>query len=776
MNEQPADFTVTGTQLLRAALWYARHGWHVLPLRPRTKDPFKGIGVYQATTDTNQIEAWWSEWPNANIGIHPGASGLLAFDADAYKDSYDGQDFLTLAEQNTITNLTGGGGTHLVYRMPDGEKFGNTRGAIPAGIDIKGWGGYIVVPPSIHPTGRAYQWESGFGPHEIDPSPLPEKLLRILREARTAPSSPATFGDDDLPRPDIAKWNLSGRIVQLIYEGHSSADRSVTDQSVITALVNRGATDDEIRAVFQNFPIGAQGRYAEPDQGDRYLALSIGKARAYVKTGGAPPVSDDWHHNEPPPAWHDYSPYDTAPSEPSKSPPKDPEIFLTASADDEGNAQCVYTLHGGRYRYCNAYGWMENVGTHWQADGESEAHLNRAITEMLIARRLCAVTNGEAFEHIVKASKPSARNKRETKAQFADLVTVDVRMFDTDPHVINTASGVVDLRTGQRITDEASGYFSYCIPTEFVPNASATGWTTFLSNTVGDYAEIADWLQMAAGYSISGMTNEECMFYLHGPARSGKGTFTQSILAMLGRPLSSGVDFSTFTRKRDGNSQNFDLAPLRAARFLAASESGRYETLNEAVVKQITGNDPISAAFKHRDMFSFTPMFKVWLSSNHPARGDVDDDAFWGRIRVIAFPHSHLGSEDKGLKQRMNHPDILRGILAWFVEGARRWYSSGNKGLATPWTVRQATQSHREQLDTIGQWLSECTQFEPTAETTNAMLYASYQNWCQDNGSEPKRTVAFGRALASKGFEPIRFTRGVITSRGYRGLLVIQPS
>lgn len=159
----------------RWAMRYAEvFGWHIFPLRPRTKEPFARLGVYNATNDIDQIAHWWRNWPQANIGWHPGADGSLVLDADSYKNSYRGSDLLTAADQETITSLTGSGGTHLAWTLPAGVRLGNATGTLPAGIDIRSWGGYIVLPPSIHPNGRRYHWESGYGPHEIPIRPLPE--------------------------------------------------------------------------------------------------------------------------------------------------------------------------------------------------------------------------------------------------------------------------------------------------------------------------------------------------------------------------------------------------------------------------------------------------------------------------------------------------------------------------------------------------------------------------------------------------------------------------
>lgn len=166
--------------MLKAALWYAqRFAWKIFPLRPRTKEPFANLGVYQATNNPDHIHEWWQRWPQANIGLHCGGSNILVLDADEHKNAYTGSG-LTPAEQETPTSLTGSGGTHLLYAMPEGVRLGNATGKLPAGVDIRGWGGYIVLPPSLHPNGRRYAWELGYGPHEISLLPLPLSLWEIL--------------------------------------------------------------------------------------------------------------------------------------------------------------------------------------------------------------------------------------------------------------------------------------------------------------------------------------------------------------------------------------------------------------------------------------------------------------------------------------------------------------------------------------------------------------------------------------------------------------------
>jgi putative DNA primase/helicase len=444
-------------------------------------------------------------------------------------------------------------------------------------------------------------------------------------------------------------------------------------------------------------------------------------------------------------------------------------ILLEWPVHDHGNASVVHALYADGFAYCTALGWLANTGTHYDTEN-AERLVNRAITETLIRRRIAAVA--AAREDVVKGTSPSSARKNAVKDMFKDLVIVKVSDLDNDPNVLNCINGVIDLRTGQLVAHDPSNRFTYCVPTAYTPAATSELWRQFLAESVGDYDEIADWLQMAVGYSISGLTQEEILYYIEGPTRSGKGTFEHAKLTMLGAPLARGVDFHTFTSRRDGDSQNFDLAPLRAARLISASESGRYSSLNEAVVKNITGNDPITAAFKYRDQFTYSPQFKIWLSSNYPIRGDVDDDAFWGRVCVIRFPHSHLGNEDKTLKWRMADPENLRGILAWAVEGARRWYAAP-QGLTIPKAVRVATQKARDELDHVQQWIEECTNPNIGGGEANAVLYKSYASWCETNGHTPKKANTFGRSLELKGYEGCHVKMAGNSVRGHRSLTVV---
>lgn len=213
------------------ALYYARLGLAVFPIKPRSKHPLTSHGFKDASKDQQQIEEWWSRWPSANIGIATGqaSGGLVVIDLDVDKEKgLDGR--VTLREweaehgklpDNTWLAITGRGGYHYFYRDTVIVK---NRTGIYEGVDIRGNGGYIVAPPSIHPNGRAYEWEQ-------DP------MLYPLAEAN------GTVRDFLFPAPeswDQQTLEMSNQI--------PSGERTTAMVKLVCSQQAKGLSDEAIRA------------------------------------------------------------------------------------------------------------------------------------------------------------------------------------------------------------------------------------------------------------------------------------------------------------------------------------------------------------------------------------------------------------------------------------------------------------------------------------------------------------------------------------------------
>lgn len=178
--------------LLEAALRYAQRGWPVFPCAPRAKAPLTQHGLKDGTTDPDIIRAWWARWPDANIGVVTGdQSGFFVLDVDPRSG---GDDTLSDLEQRygplpeTVEALTGGGGRHILFRCPPGLRC--TK--LGEGLDLKANGGYIVAAPSVHPSGRCYEWEAAHHPDDMPIADPPAWLLSLLKPPKAATTAHPT--------------------------------------------------------------------------------------------------------------------------------------------------------------------------------------------------------------------------------------------------------------------------------------------------------------------------------------------------------------------------------------------------------------------------------------------------------------------------------------------------------------------------------------------------------------------------------------------------------
>ncbi|MEX2648503.1 MAG: bifunctional DNA primase/polymerase [Alphaproteobacteria bacterium] len=219
---------MTAGDFRAAALAYARRGWAVVPVRPRAKAPLVRWEPFQRRpADQDEIAAWFDRWPDANVGIVTGTvSGLVVLDVDA---GHGGDDTLARWEREhgplmpTIEAVSGGGGRHLYFAAP--SPCPRNRVGIGPGIDLRGEGGMIVAPPSIHPSGRRYAWRDGHGPDDRSLGPMPGWLVHlIVGEARSGHG--------------LAHWR------SIVREGVPEGERNSTIASLTGHLLWHGVDPD----------------------------------------------------------------------------------------------------------------------------------------------------------------------------------------------------------------------------------------------------------------------------------------------------------------------------------------------------------------------------------------------------------------------------------------------------------------------------------------------------------------------------------------------------
>jgi hypothetical protein len=171
----------------QAALDYLARGWSVVAVEPRAKRPLVRWEPFQRRAPAAaDVAGWFERWPDANVGIVTGrVSGLVVVDVDP---RHGGGAALRALERAhgalppTVESATGGGGRHLYFAHPGG-RVRNRVGLVP-GIDLRGDGGVVVAPPSVHPSGRRYRWKRGRAPGEAALAELPRWWLDLLGAGR----------------------------------------------------------------------------------------------------------------------------------------------------------------------------------------------------------------------------------------------------------------------------------------------------------------------------------------------------------------------------------------------------------------------------------------------------------------------------------------------------------------------------------------------------------------------------------------------------------------
>lgn len=249
--------------LREAALWYAQSGFRVFPLAPKAKRPITKNGFKDATSDPQTVQEWWKMYPDANIGFVTG-NGLMVVDVDMH--GKDGKQSIKQWEDkngplpmNTWLSKTGGGGAHAFFKV--NQKIGNKKDVLP-GVDIRGDGGYIVAPPSIHESGNLYEWVQE---PKGDPAMAPDNLIRLCTWDHSGSQAEGQQVGDIIPE--------GNRTDYLFKRACSMQEKGYTDEAIRAAILAENMarcspplTDKEL----EREVLGALKRY---QKGKRYPAV-----------------------------------------------------------------------------------------------------------------------------------------------------------------------------------------------------------------------------------------------------------------------------------------------------------------------------------------------------------------------------------------------------------------------------------------------------------------------------------------------------------------------
>jgi putative DNA primase/helicase len=709
-------------------------------------------------------------------------------------------------------------GRHLYFKCdPSEQLIGNLKANGLSGIDIK-HNGYVMLPPSRHGSGVNYEWAEGKAPWQLEIAEAPEFLMSIIRK-KTRKSGTSLGNGDWGWASDLEWNGERVDVEKMLLDGIDEGSRAVDIYKLTCALANKLGVQSEVgKMAVETTMIRFNAEKVRPplelegpggllmhvrraidfvsgnpvsnrlwDGAEEWARRSQDEARSTVasSTPAQPSTnkSDSDADMEPSDfnlpgtiggvvadAAHNGSSIDQAFGSGNIDIPKDPDALSEAeggrpgrrSLSDIGNGRRIVDSFGSSIRYTPGIGWFIWDGNYWKPDAEDLGmkELAKRIPPIVAAE----VANygdsdndkkNEVLKWANQAKSNSRLNAAVESANSDTRVVVAVESWDNDAYLLGVANGVIDLRTGELLRGRPDLHITKRSPINYTEGMTNVRWQQFIDFATGGDKELQDWIQRAVGYTLTGLSNQDVMFLVYGPAGSGKNTFVETIVKALDTKQYAWPLDSNILADGNGQSTSTDLyhwAELRGKRMVWVDELPESERLKENAVKKLTGSSEISARSPGEKPFTFQAQAKLWVTTNH--RPMITDDAMWRRIRPI--PWSNVPENpDPDLKAYLFDPEgALPAVLAWAVEGAIKYLgSSARDPLGWCTAVAEAADMYRKNEDRIGIFLNEETKEVDGASSLVKAIYSVYRVWSEERGERPMTQTAFQRKLQDRGVQ-----------------------
>lgn len=354
---------------------------------------------------------------------------------------------------------------------------------------------------------------------------------------------------------------------------------------------------------------------------------------------------------------------------------------------------------------------------------------------------------GAMFEDYKKHMKKtrSSSSKKAMVKELEHLVAVSPNELDTDKLLVNTKNGVLNLKDFSVKKHQPEFLMTRMLGTSISETPKKPEkWLAFLDQIFENDKELIRYIQKALGYSLSGDVSEQCVFFLYGMGRNGKSTFLEIVRKIM-NDYATNIQPESIMVKSSANNANSDIARLKGARFVTSVEPNEGMRLNEGLIKQLTGDDMITARKLYGDEFEFRPEFKLWMATNHKPIIRGNDLGIWRRIHIIPFSVTIPDDKvDKHLSEKLTQE--LPDILAWMVEGYKLWKF---EELRKPKVIQDAVEEYKNEMDVISAFLASDYIVEG-GEVKAQALYAVYCQWAAECNEYKMSSTKFGREIVKR--------------------------
>jgi putative DNA primase/helicase len=471
-------------------------------------------------------------------------------------------------------------------------------------------------------------------------------------------------------------------------------------------------------------------------------------------------------------------------------PPDDPPEGTTGKFTDLWAAEALYCQHGEDLRFVGGWKrWVAWDGRRWQLDTEALALHYAAETARVLATLAIESSDRIKKKMLVDGVTEDLKDKlewadKELKAaigyqssrKLAAMLTCATHLrefathherFDADPMLLNCKNGIVRLDDGRFFPHLRSDLITMLAPVEYDPRAQCPTWDAFLERMQPDI-HMRLYLQRLMGYSITGLASEHMMAFHYGTGANGKGTFLNTISAVVGEYARRAHPRLIF-RSPNGDRHLTERASLFRARLVTCSEASEAMSFDESTMKDLVSTDRVVARRMREDQWEFDPTHTLHVWGNEKPIVRATDNGFWRRMQLIPWlVQLEVHEWIRGFESRLVQEEGP-GILRWLVDGALEWHRIG---LEPPETVRLATQEYRRASDTGGLFLTACVR-DPEFITTKKAFRAAYETWCAEQGYEPLGARRMAEVLRRHGIQETTARTGSTVAHAWRGIRLL---